>query len=178
MTSKAVSELECIVEELLRSDGPVETAALARVAEHIARAFGVRPDEVAILALVEGGKFLAFLIPERFGRIGTIPMTSTTALAVRTARDQRPEAINKFPAVRHATVFEAMPIQEERGDPIQKIMSAPITAENKVVGVVQVSRKGKTSLAAGPDFTPKDLSELVAMGRLLGPCVQRCRITS
>jgi hypothetical protein len=47
-------------------------------------------------------------------------------------------------------------------------MSAPVIAEGKLVGVIQVSRKGKTLATAGPDFTPKDLTDLVAIGQQVG----------
>jgi hypothetical protein len=39
-------------------------------------------------------------------------------------------------------------------------MAAPIKIEGEVFGVVEVSRKGKTSAEAGPDFTAADLSLL------------------
>ena len=105
------------------------------------------------------------------------PVTSTTALAARTARDKRPEVINNFAISKHSTVFEAVPLGEQRGDPIQKIMSAPVMADTKVLGVIQVSRKGKTQAAAGPDFTPKDLGHLVAVSVQLGRCLKLCPIS-
>ena len=45
--------------------------------------------------------------------------------------------------------------------PIQKIMSVPVThAEGKVVGAIQISRKGPDSSLAGTDFTTDDLKLL------------------
>lgn len=74
--------------------------------------------------------------------------------------------------VPHASVFEAVPIAEERrGDPIQKIMSSPILASGKVVGVLQVSRKGKAASDAGPDFTHPQLRELKLIADAIAPCV-------
>ena len=73
-------------------------------------------------------------------------------------------------------MFEAVPLGAQRGDPIQKIMSAPINADNKVIGVIQVSRKGKVVTAAGPDFTPKDLGDLVAVANLVGRCLKRYHV--
>jgi GAF domain-containing protein len=72
---------------------------------------------------------------------------------------------NTFVRVRHASVFEGIKL-EDGGEsasptPIQKLMSVPIFgADNTVVGVVQVSRKGKDVTAAGPDFTHEDLHQL------------------
>ncbi len=176
--TKLAAELTRAVEELLRSDAPLEPAALLPLAEQIAQGFDVRHDEVAILVLDRQGRALSFLLPEKLRQIGSIPMTSTTALAVRTARERRPEVINNFSTVRHATVFEAVPLVEATaGLPIQKIMSAPVVADGKVVGVIQVSRKGASTRTAGEDFTPKDLNELKAVGGALGPCLKRLRGT-
>ena len=174
MTEKLVSDLTRIVDELVKSGGPVEIPMIAKLAEQVSKAFSVKADEVAILALVGNDKFLKFLVPEKLQQVGNIPLTSTTALSVRTARDKRPEVINNFSTARHPTVFEAVPLGPQRGDPIQKIMSVPITAENKVIGVMQVSRKGKTMGAAGLDFTPRDLSDLVAVAQAIGRCLKLC----
>ncbi len=171
--SKLAAELTRAVEDLLRSNTPVEADALIPLAERIAAGFNVRKDEVAILLLDPRRRALCFLLPEKLRNIGTIPMTSTTALAVRTAREMRPEVNNNFAAVRHASVFEAVPLTDNAvNEPIQKIMSAPIVAEGRVVGVVQISRKGSSPKAAGSDFTPKDLNELKAVGAALGPCLK------
>jgi hypothetical protein len=79
--------------------------------------------------------------------------------------------INHFAFVPHASVFEAVPIGDQRGEPIQKIMSVPIVLDKKLVGVMQVSRKGKTGAEAGPDFTPMQLRELKAMADSVAVCV-------
>lgn len=172
MSKELIAELGPVVDGLAKKGPPLETSALAKLAEQIGKAFRVRTDEVAILAFTQQGRFLRFLIPEKLQQIGTIPMTSTSALAVRTARDKRPEVINNFPAARHQSVFEAVPLGDEPSNPIQKIMTAPISAENTVLGVIQISRKGKSFESAGPDFTARELSELVAVGKLLGPCLK------
>jgi GAF domain-containing protein len=176
MSAKLVADLTRIVDELTKAGAPIEIPTLAKLADQISKDFNVKQDEIAILALVQQDKFLRFLVPEKLQQVGNIPTTSTTALSARTAREKRPEVINNFSIARHPTVFEAVPLSAERGDPIQKIMSAPILAENKVVGVIQVSRKGKTVAAAGPDFTPKDLSDLVAVAGALSRCIKLCAI--
>lgn len=163
-------EIGRIVEEVAKSGKEPDSAVLNRIAEHLAKGFNVKTDEVGVMLLTESAKHLVFVIPEKFQKVGSIPMTSTSSLAVRTARDRRPELNNNFTAVKHPTVFEAIPLSQERGTPIQKIMSAPLVLEGKSTGVVQISRKGKTPGAAGPDFTPKDLQELVAVGAVLGKC--------
>lgn len=172
MPDNLVGEITKAVDELVKAP-EVEAAQIATVIQQISKAFGVKADEVAVLALAQGDKFLRFIVPEKLQKVGDIPMTSTNSLAVRTARDKRPEVINNFAAARHPTVFEAVPLGAQRGEPIQKIMSAPVNAEGKVVGVMQVSRKGKTGTASGPDFTPKDLGDLVAVANQMGRCLKR-----
>lgn len=171
MAEKIVAEITRVVDELVKGD-KVELPMIAKLAEQVGKAFNVKSDEVAILALVENDKFLKFILPEKLQKIGNLPMTSTSALSVRTARDKRPEVINNFTTAKHTTVFEAVPLGQQRGDPIQKIMSVPLSLDNKVIGVIQVSRKGKAAASAGPDFTPKDLSDLVAVGAQLGRCLK------
>lgn len=172
MAEKLVQDVTKIVDELTKAGGKIELATLTKLADQIGKSFGAKSDEVAILALSSGDKFLNFIVPEKLQKIGNLPMTSSTALAVRTAREKRPEVINNFTSAKHTTVFEAVPLGQQRGDPIQKIMSAPISLDNKIVGVIQVSRKGKSVAAVGPDFTPKDLSELVAVGTQIGRCLK------
>lgn len=172
MSDNLVTDLTKVVDELVKVGAPITPSTLAKLADQVSKAFSVKADEVALLALVQKDKFLRFLVPEKLQQVGNIPMTSTNSLAVRTARDKRPEIINNFTTARHPTVFEAVPLGQQRGDPIQKIMSAPLTADKKVVGVIQISRKGKTLGAAGSDFSPKELSTLVAAAAVLGKCIK------
>ena len=176
-TDKMVADVTKVVDELVKSGQPVGLPVLGKLGQQIANSFAVKGDEVAMMALVFEGKFLKFVVPEKLQNIGTIPVTSTTALAARTARDKRPEVINNFAISKHSTVFEAVPLTDQRGDPIQKIMSAPVLADNKVIGVIQVSRKGKTQAAAGADFTPKDLGDLVAVSAQIGRCLKLCPVS-
>ncbi len=175
MSERQVAELGSIVDALAKNARPADSESLARVAEHLAKAFSVKPDEVAILAFTDEGKFLKFLIPEKLQAIGTIPMTSTTALAVRTAKEKRAEVVNNFTAARHASVFEGVPLGRRHGELIHKIMSAPITLQDKVVGVAQISRKGHTATDAGPDFSQKELRELVALTGVLARFIKICQ---
>jgi GAF domain-containing protein len=174
MSEGLAARLGGIIENLEQPPRPIASASLAEVAGHVAKGFGVGPDEVAILILAEQGKSLKFLIPEKLQAVGTIPMTSTTALAARTVREKRAELVNNFTAARHASVFEGIPLGRQRGELIHKIMSAPIVAEGKVVGVVQISRKGRTPTDAGPDFTQKELRELTSITGVLGRFVKLC----
>jgi GAF domain-containing protein len=175
MPSEQIGELKKWVAETAREGEDGGSVPLYRAVELIGKNFGVHTHEVAILVLTPDERSLRFLSPDGLRIIGQIPLSSTNALAARTAREKRPELINHFSVVPHASVFEAVPISEtERGDPIQKIMSAPIAVGNRVIGVLQVSRKGKAAADAGADFTYPQLRELTTIAETLAPCVLIC----
>jgi GAF domain len=101
-----------------------------------------------------------------------IPTTSTHSLAARTVREKRAEVINHFAVIPHSSVFEAVPIAEgQPGEAIQKIMSAPVVHDKKVVGVIQISRKAGSMSEAGPDFTHQQLRELKMIADALALCI-------
>ncbi|MFQ5816614.1 MAG: GAF domain-containing protein [Terriglobia bacterium] len=162
-----------IVEQALKTKKELEAGDYTKIATAIAKGFKVSVGEVAILELGRGGRHLHFLVPEKLAKVGSVPMTSTNALAVRTVRERRPEIINNFPATKHPTVFEGVPVGEKAAEPIQKIVSVPILLEGKAVGVIQVSRKGKTPGATGVNFTPKDLQDLVQTAAALSKCFKK-----
>jgi hypothetical protein len=58
---------------------------------------------------------------------------------------------------------------------IQKIMSAPILEGQRVHGVVQISRKGRSPVDAGPDFTQKDLGTLTSLSPFLLRFLKLCQ---
>jgi hypothetical protein len=172
-TLNLVSELERIASALSGDASAAPEVSLTSVAEKIAKSLGVRKDEVAILGLSTRWRHLHFLVPEALKNVGFIPLSSNSALAARTARDNRPAIENNFSAARHATVFEGVRIAGDAAEAIQKIISAPILAEGKVVGVIQVSRKGPDAASAGPDFLSDDLGKVLALCKPLGKVLQR-----
>ncbi len=172
MQGEHIGELKRWAAELARSGDTGEQVRWNPAIELISKHFSVQVHEVAILGVTPDDRFLRFLTPDNLRPIGRIPLSSTTSLAVRTARDQRAEVINHFSVVPHASVFEAVPIAEsQRSEAIQKIMSAPVVVGKKAVGVAQVSRKGGSAAEAGPDFTPGQLRDLKAISDILAPCV-------
>jgi hypothetical protein len=167
-TLSLVSEMERIANALGTERGDASQVSLSSVAEKIAKNLGVKNDEVGILALSTRWRHLHFLVPEALKKVGFIPLSSNSALAARTARDSRPEIENNFAAARHATVFEGVKITGESAEAIQKMISAPILVDGKVVGVIQISRKGTNPASAGPDFTADDLGKILAICKPLG----------
>lgn len=172
-TLSLVSELDRIANTLDEDGGDSSQVSLSSVAEKIAKSVGVRNDEVAILAVSTRWKHLHFLVPEALKKVGFIPLSSNSALAAKTARDSRPEIDNNFAAARHATVFEGVKITGEAAESIQKIISAPILLDGKVIGVIQISRKGVAAFETGPDFTAEDLGKILALCKPLGKLVKR-----
>ena len=82
-TDKMVADVTKVVDELVKSGEPIGIPVLGKLGQQIANSFSVKSDEVAMMALVIEGKFLKFVVPEKLQNIGTIPVTSTTALAAR-----------------------------------------------------------------------------------------------
>jgi hypothetical protein len=168
MGATATAGLARLIDEATRRGQGLTPEYLERIAAELSKNFGVKLDEVSILSLTHAGSVLSFLYPFKLQKVGSIPMSSTASLAVRTVREKRPEMINNFPAQKHPTIFEAVELSSEtKGSPIQKIMSAPLIADGKAVGVIQICRKGKTGPAAGADFTIKDLTALMTTAGIL-----------
>src|SRR6266403_3150883 len=167
-TAGLVTELERIATALNADDGSVSQFSLASVAEKIAKTLSVRNDEVAIMGVSTRWRHLHFLVPEALTNVGFVPLSSNSALAARTARESRPEIENNFAATRHATVFESVKVALDAAGAIQKMVSAPILMDGKVIGVIQVSRKGANPHSAGPDFTSQDLGNILALCKPLG----------
>jgi hypothetical protein len=166
------SELERIANAIESDAIATSQLSLTDIAERIAKNLGVRPDEIAMLGVSTRWRHLHFLVPVSLKQVGFIPLSSTSAIAARTARESRPDIINNFASVRHATVFEGVKIGGESSELIQKMISAPILSGDKVVGVIQVSRKGPSPAIAGPDFSADDLGKVLALCKPLGKLLQ------
>jgi GAF domain len=135
-----------------------QQATSDRICNELSKLLGVRQDGVALLRLDKG--MLRFLYPAHLRTTGTIPVSSP-AVAARTASTRTTMLSNNFARVRHASVFEGIKPEDSEAMPIQKMMSVPIfNADRGVLGVIQVSRKGRDPSAAGKDFTHEDLRML------------------
>ena len=158
-----MKSLESLEEGLLGA-----SCALDQICAELGLLFGVRSTEIGVLRVE--GEFLRFLYPVELQAAGLIPI-SGSAVAARTARTKKAELHNNFASVPHRTVFELVKLKDsgvtdEQYPRIQKLMSAPILGEwDKVLGVVQVSRKGPHPGAVGPDFTNKELDDLERTAR-------------
>jgi hypothetical protein len=59
--------------------------------------------------------------------------------------------------------------------PIQKMVSVPILHDQKAIGVAQISRKGESAAAAGPDFTEADVRKAQEIFGDIAPFLSRAR---
>jgi len=84
------------------------------------------------------------------------------------------EALNNVPQVRHVAFFESIKLRD-RPVPIQKMITVPILHRGESVGVAQVSRKGETSGAAGPDFSGADVQKAQSFFESLAPYLMKAR---
>jgi hypothetical protein len=136
-----------------------------RFCVELSNMFHVRHDEVGLLRLEHG--LLKFLFPDELKTAGSIPISSSSAVAAHTAVTRKVELFNNFTKVKHARIFESVKRgsgeKSEQPEPaaIQKLMSAPVlNADGKVLGVIQICRKGLDWPSSGPDFTLDDLQQL------------------
>jgi hypothetical protein len=157
-----VVDLESMLSESPSSD---------RVCLKLAQILRVRRSEVALLRLDKG--ILRFVFPTELRSAGMLPL-SGSAVAARTAATRTPILSNSFMRVKHVSLFEAVKLDAGEEDrsldqmPIQKIMSVPVAPTGgKVIGVVQVSRKGLDGPGAGADFTAEDLKQLEQAAEIL-----------
>src|SRR5205814_10706667 len=113
-------------------------------------------DEVAILLLTADGRHLRFVSPRQFADLGSIPVTKRDSIAVNILGRKTGEALNNVPQVKHVAFFESVKLRD-RPVPIQKMITVPILNGADAVGVAQISRKGESANAAGPDFSGADV---------------------
>jgi GAF domain-containing protein len=148
-----------------------ESPSSESVCVKLAKILHVRRGEVALMRLEKNS--LRFVFPVELRSAGVLPL-SGSAVAARTAATRSPLLSNTFMRVKHVSLFEAVRVAAEDDDkrmeqmPIQKIMSVPmVNPEGKVVGVVQISRKGPDPSLSGSDFTGEDLKQLEKAASIL-----------
>jgi hypothetical protein len=147
-----------------------------RIGHELAKTFGVKEDEVGMLRIEKQN--LVFCYPAKLHNVGSVPLNTSTSVAVRTSNSRRAEVINNFAQIKHTSIFEAVQLGGTGGGDkpdrhlhvIQKLMSAPVVGPNGTLGVIQISRKGTAAPSSGPDFTPVDLQKLVAIAAAIVKC--------
>jgi len=145
-----------------------------RVVKNVCSSFGTKADEVAILFLTSDARHLRFVAPRKFADLGTIPVTKRDSIAVNVLGRGVGEALNNVPTVKHVAFFESVKLRD-RVVPIQKMITVPIVSRGESVGVAQVSRKGETPAAAGPDFTNADVRRAQEIFEAVAPYLVQAR---
>jgi hypothetical protein len=155
-----------LAQALAASTTPESACAAISAMFHVDRA------EVALLRAEND--VLNFLFPVELKAAGFIPLSSASAVAARTAISRKVELFNNFVIVQHANVFESIKLntlgqsRQPGSNTIQKLMTTPvIDAQQDLLGVIQICRKGLSQEDAGPDFTLNDLQDLEAAARVL-----------
>jgi hypothetical protein len=147
-----------------------------KIGQEIAKAFNVQPDEVGIMRVDKAN--LTFVYPARLHNVGSIPLNTTGSVAARCAQTKRAEILNNFAQAKHTSIFESVDLtgkkhaigEKTEHHVIQKLVSVPVVGPAGVLGVIEVCRKGTSSPAAGPDFTPADMQKLVVIAGSLLKC--------
>lgn len=144
---------------------------MATLGPAIAQAFSVREDEVAILLVRDQGLMLGFAYPFTFyGDQKNLFPVNASSIAGEVLRTRKGRIDNHVSQIQHLDIYERINQRGQRPLKIQKMISAPLlTPQGEAVGVIQVSRKGKSLEEAGPNFTLRDLSNLTELSNWLAP---------
>jgi hypothetical protein len=73
----------------------------------------------------------------------------------------------------HDDPSEGIKVGNQTAEAIQKIIGAPILHDGRVVGILQISRKGADAMNAGPDFSSSDPEKVLALCKPLGKLLSR-----
>lgn len=158
-------ELQKISKEAGKGREGLELAGKA-IAEAASKAVGVKTDEVAILLLTTSGNTIKFIWPQPlFESNAALPADYRNAFASSVLKTMKGKVDNKVAESRHLKFFENVKGLETSGQSIQKMIAVPLVHEQKAVGVLEVSRKGKNADAAGANFTSEDGQKLVALAK-------------
>ena len=131
---------------------------LEAVASTTTKAFGLRPDELAILILTRDRTLPEFVYPTELaeGGTNTFPL-SVPSVAGSVAQIGRSVLTNAAHEMPRLDFYERIRIGEERPRQIQKLLAVGVKEPGgKVRLVIEVSRRGDTLMEAGPDFRLED----------------------
>lgn len=149
------------------SSQPSDVERLEIMAQAIAQAFKIRPEEVAIFSFDRQQEIIRFLWPLRLRNAGMLPLSARNSLVAATILNNRPSLDNSFSTTPHSSIFEQFRLGPEVPPmPIQKIMSVPITLDGDITGALQISRKGPSGGEAGENFTANQLAVLAKVAEV------------
>ena len=83
-----------------------DNADAQQLCSEVAKVFRVGQNEVALLKLDRS--LLRFVFPAELARAGSIPVSSSSAVAAHTVSTKTGELFNTFAKVKHASIFETV----------------------------------------------------------------------
>lgn len=164
-------ELEAIFKESAKSRDSLKAAGKV-ISKFISEIINVKQDEVAILLLTSTESTLKFIWPlPLFDSNAALPANYQSAFASSVLKTMKGKVDNKVAESKHLKFFENVKGLETSGLSIQKMIGVPLMLEGKCIGVLEVSRKGRTAESAGPNFTAEDGQKLVAIAKEFVPII-------
>ncbi len=148
------------------------TKILALAADFLAAALaGGRSGQTAILMVDPDLEQLTFAYPEHLARGNTLPI-DRNSFAGQVVLQRAVLLQNNVPDEPHKDFFERIPDPAGEVRPIQKMIASPLFGrEDKVIGVVEVSRTGRESVGQQANFTPQDVTNLEKSCRVFAPFI-------
>jgi hypothetical protein len=138
----------------------------------VSKAFGLQPDELAILVLSRGRTVLRFVYPPELAEGGNMFPLTVPSLAGRAVQTGRSVLINAVHEVPHLGFYERIRIKESRPTGIQKLLAVAVKgSDGKAQAVIEISRRGESLAEAGPDFHPEDQQLLERLATVVGPAM-------
>ncbi len=111
---------------------------------------------VFVFSIHRDGKSLEFIYPPQF--IGNIFPIDSKSMAGRSVISRRSYVSNNVPEEKSFTILDWL--MGKGGLPIQKVVAYPIIFADKVIAVLQVTRRGLNLSESGPDFQKDSLDKI------------------
>ena len=99
---------------------------------------------------------MEFIYPSQL-KGNSLPINNKS-IAGSAVLNRRPYISNNVRLEKSFIVFDW--IMDRGSTPIQKILSYPVILTEKVISVIQITRRGDSLSEAGPDFEKSDLEKL------------------
>ena len=99
---------------------------------------------------------MEFIYPSQL-KGNSLPINNKS-IAGSAVLNRRPYISNNVRLEKSFIVFDW--IMDRGGTPIQKIITYPVLLSEKVISVIQITRRGDSVSEAGPDFEKSDLEKL------------------
>lgn len=139
----------------------------------VRQAFGLRPDEIAILILSRDRSTLQFVYPAGMAEGGSnafpVSVPSLAGQVVQTGRSVLNNAVHEVP---HLGFYERIRVMENAPLDIQKLLVVAVKgADGAPQAVIEVSRRGRSRAEASPDFRPEDQQLLERLAAAASPAL-------